>query len=275
MVLAGPSIDRLLRRPHDQLGSGSRPLGYLAGMPSVVSYHRPATIDQAAILLATGNARAVGGGTVAVPDARTSRDLGVQVVDLQAIGLDAIGSGGSGRLRIGAMVPVGQLIDDERMPALLRDLARRELPSTLRHQATVGGLVAGRWHESALLAGLLVHDAVVELHGEESQALADYLAAEPGPQLITGLTIDPSGSGASAGTGRTPADVPIVGAVARRTSDSGSVAVALTGVASTPVLADPADVAAACAGVDAVADFRGSADYRRHLARTLTARAVS
>ncbi|MGI9616198.1 MAG: FAD binding domain-containing protein, partial [Acidimicrobiales bacterium] len=158
-------------------------------MPSVVSYHRPATIDEAAILLAAGNARAVGGGTVAVPDARTSRDLGVQVVDLQALGLDAIGvadenSGADGRLRVGAMAPIGRLIDDERVPALLRDLARRELPSTLRYQATVGGLVAGRWHESALLAGLLVHDAVVELHGAESLALTDYLAAGPGPHLI-------------------------------------------------------------------------------------------
>ena len=255
-------------------------------MPSVVAYHRPATIDEAVALLAADGVEAIGGGTVAVPNARTPREVGVALVDLQALGLDVIEDTADGRLRVGATARIGQLLGDGRVPALLRDLARRELPSTLRHQATIGGAVAGRWHESALLAGLLVHDAIVELHGAEPRPLTEFLAAEPeSGQLITGVTIDPTGIGATAGTGRTPADVPIVAAVARRSPDGSDTAVALTGIAPTPVRVDPADIDPFNAdsfdiervggAVDAVADFRGSADYRRHLAVVLTARAVA
>ncbi len=72
-----------------------------------------------------------------------------------------------------------------------------------------------------------------------------------------------------AATGRTPADVPIVAAVAR--SGPSSVAVALTGVASVPVLVDPD---APIAELAPSSDFRGSAEYRLELARVLSARAL-
>ena len=76
---------------------------------------------------------------------------------------------------------------------------------------------------------------------------------------------------AVARTGRTPADVPIVAAYGRRTTD-GFVAMALTGVAEHPVLVDVFDPTA---GLDPAGDFRGSREYRLHLARTLTARVMA
>jgi CO/xanthine dehydrogenase FAD-binding subunit len=57
-------------------------------------------------------------------------------------------------------------------------------------------------------------------------------------------------------------------AVARR-DQSGRILLALTGVASAPLLIDTA------ASLDPPADFRGSAEYRRHLAVVLGARAIA
>lgn len=237
-------------------------------MPSVLAYHRPESLDEASTLLAGPNRRAVGGGTVVVPDARVQRDEGVELVDLQALGLDTIDSD-TGELRLGAMVRLGDLVDDPATPELLRRLARAELPSALRNQATIGGTIALGDGESVLLAGLLAYGAVVHCHGREPEALEPVLADGIGDRLIIGVSFHPDGSGGYAATGRTPADTPIVAAVAHQGNDG--LLLALTGVAATPVLAHPADPAG---DLDPPADFRGSAGYRRHLAEVLSARAL-
>ena len=54
--------------------------------------------------------------------------------------------------------------------------------------------------------------------------------------------------------------------------DDGVTTVALTGVASTPVLIDPGDPTS---GLEPLGDFRGSADYRLHLASVLTDRILA
>lgn len=235
-------------------------------MPSVLAYHRPESLDEASTLLADPDRRAVGGGTVVVPEARQITETGVELVDLQALGLDGIETVGA-RLRLGAMVRLGDLTTS--VPALIVDLARRELPSALRNQATIGGTVARVDPDSVLLAGLLAHDAVVELHAG-STALVDLLTEGLGNRLITAVTLEPAGAGAIAATGRTPADEPIVAAVAR--AAPGGARLVLTGVAATPILVDPADPTA---GLSPIADFRGSTEYRIHLAGILSARALA
>lgn len=238
-------------------------------MPLVADYFRPDSLDEAAALLAAPGRRALAGGTVVVPEARRPTDDGVGLVDLQALGLDGVDLR-HGQATIGAMVRLGDVVAEHRLPDLLRALARHELPSALRNQATIGGTVAQAEADSVLLAGLLVHGAAVSFHGEGDLPLAAALDAGVGPRLVTAVTVTTSGVGAIAATGRTPADVPIVAAVARRDGD-GEVALALTGVAPTPVLVDPADPVA---GLDPSGDFRGSADYRLHLAAILSARAI-
>ncbi len=64
--------------------------------------------------------------------------------------------------------------------------------------------------------------------------------------------------------------MPIVAVVARRRGD-GEIVSALTGVGDVPRLHDPAESAA---GFAPPADFRGSSEYRRELARILQARAT-
>ena len=174
-------------------------------------------------------------------------------------------------MRIGATATLDAVRRCEVLPDSLRELARLEQPSTLRTLATVGGLVARASAESLLLAALLAHDAKVELAGPASDpSLAELLAAGlPRGSLITAVTVDPSGRTATARTGRTPADVPIVAAYGRRIE--GFVAMALTGVGDHPVLVDVHDPTA---GLDPVGDFRGSRQYRLHLAGTLTARVM-
>jgi CO/xanthine dehydrogenase FAD-binding subunit len=241
-------------------------------MPRLRAYHRPATLDEALELLARPDVTSapLGGGTcLSVP----SPSVPDEVVDLQALGLDVVSVDG-GHLDLGAMVRLQTLVDHERVPPLLRMLAHREHPNTLRNAVTVGGLVAGRAAESALLAGLLVHEAVATVaaaHGTRTIELPTVLRdGVPAGAVITSVRVSWDGETAVESTARTPADLPIVAAAARRRND-GAILLALSGVATTPILVAPSEVAA----VDPPGDFRGSPGYRRHLAVTLTRRVLA
>lgn len=241
-------------------------------MPLVTAYHRPASLAEALDLLSSPQRVALAGGTTLNAD-REPCDL--EAVDLQALGLDQVAAADGGRVRLGATATLDAVRRCELLPESLRERARAEQPSTLRTLATVGGLVAKASAESLLLAALLAHEARVELAGpgdtgSAESGLGELLAAGLTPgSLITAVTVDPSGSTAVSRTGRTPADVPIVGAYGRRTD--GFVAMALTGVADHPVLVDVHDPTA---GLDPAGDFRASHQYRLHLAGTLTARVM-
>lgn len=235
-------------------------------MPRVLAYHRPASIDEALTLLQRESARMLGGGSHLVGRLNSGTLSDVEVVDLQALGLSTITSDAD-RVRLGAMVTLQSLADAVALPEALRDLARAEEPSTLRTRATVGGIVAGRDAESALLAGLLAADAVVtsvDATGDHTEPLSSLLDAGVAGRLITAIEVASEGRWASSSTGRTPGDTPIVAAIGRRRTD-GSVALAVTGVAATPILVD-ANSPDPASGLEPPSDFRGSADYRRHLA---------
>lgn len=236
-------------------------------MPSVLAYHRPATLTEASTLLAAEDRVALAGGTVVVPEARANRGRGLELVDLQDLGLGAIVAD-SDRLTIGAMVRIADVANDPRFPDLVREAARRELPSALRNQATIGGTAALAPRHSVLYAALLVHDGHLDVHDGTPRSLAAGL--EPGgSEVIVGVSIDASGDGGLAVAGRTPADEPIVAAVARR--DGERARLALTGVAETPVEVNADDPTA---GLEPPADFRGSTEYRLHLAAVLAERAL-
>jgi carbon-monoxide dehydrogenase medium subunit len=234
----------------------------------LIGYHRPATRAEALALLTQPDHLALAGGT------SIRHDPGgrpTEVVDLQAADLAAIEVSGDAVV-IGAMVDLQTIADDDRLPALVRELARLEQPSTVRTMATIGGTIAGGENTSRLLASLLVHDATVILEHAARPArrvpLAVLLERGPAPgELIVSASIEPGGRGAHAATGRTPADEPIVAAVGRRHADR--TVLAICGAASTPVVVDPDRLD----GLRPPGDHRGSPEYRRHLA-TVTARRV-
>jgi probable selenate reductase FAD-binding subunit len=244
-------------------------------MPQLKAYHRPKTVPEALQLLARPqiNTVVLAGGVRAI--VRLS-EIVDEVVDLQAIDLTQVDFTGKGVI-LGAMVRLQTLVDDNRMPGLLRETARREGPNTIRHAATIGGAIAGPQRDSELLAALLVLDAQVKIQtitDTKTISLNDFLLDVPAA-LSSGLIISVSlatmGKTATARVGRTPADTSIVAAIGR-IADDGQIRLALTGVANLPVLVDPNNVKAA---VNPISDFRGSKEYRRHMAAILTKRVLA
>jgi CO/xanthine dehydrogenase FAD-binding subunit len=239
-------------------------------MHAITSYHRPGSIDEAASLLGRSDVTTtvVAGGTalntVALP-------AGTEVVDIQNIVGSTIELAGD-RVSFGAMARLTDVIENTSTPPLLAELARREGPNTLRNASTIGGTVAeGDW-ESELLAGLLVHQARVSITGQSNDlALSDLFAdwSLLDRAIITEVSVAIGGETASARTGRTPADTSIVAAAGRLVP--GGLLLALTGVASTPILVAPDDVQS----LRPPADFRGSSEYRRELAGVLTNRVIT
>jgi probable selenate reductase FAD-binding subunit len=243
-------------------------------MPQLNAYHRPTSVDEALQLLArpSVNSAVVAGGTYIIPHLS---EMVSEVIDLQRVGLTNIDFTGRG-VTLGAMVRLQTIVDDHRNPDLLREAAHREGPNTLRNAATIGGVVASPYKESELLAALLVLDARIEVQNlgdTKTISLADFLLDVPAALsggLVTSISLTTLGKTASARVGRTPADVPIVAAVARLTEDD-QIRLALCGVDRTPILVDLENVKAA---VNPTSDFRGSTEYRRQMAATLAKRVV-
>jgi len=234
-------------------------------MAPVLSYTRPHSLDDALAALARPSAVPIGGGTKLHGGAPGAP---VDVVDLQALGLDHIGPPVGATLHIGAAATLQAVVDNPDVPDVVREAARREQPSTLRNQATVGGCIATGDAESELLAALLAYGAVVGLvggGGASEAPLEEVLAALPLAHgtVITSVRIGTGGTAAAARAARTPADKPIVAAIAHA---NGAVRIAVAGVASRPVVIGPATV------LDPPGDFRGSGEYRAALASVLMAR---
>ncbi|MCA9972303.1 MAG: FAD binding domain-containing protein [Anaerolineales bacterium] len=237
---------------------------------SNLQYHRPKTLDEALRLLARPGAAPLAGGTRLVPalGETTVRDA----VDLQAVGLTDIDVT-EAAVTLGAMLRLQTLAADDRLPPLLRQMARREGPNTTRHAATLGGAIATADWESELFAALLVHEAVVTVRtAAETRTLplADWSAAAlAGGGLVTAVTLRSGGQTAAERVARTPADRPIVAAVARQDA-AGRLHLALCGVAKRPILVAPDAVD----GLTPPADFRGSSAYRLEMARLLSRRVL-
>lgn len=235
----------------------------------MIAYHRPATLDEALSLLQSDHRMVLAGGTVVnAGGLESSREA----VDVQALDLDGI-TDASETLVIGATTRLQDLVDSEIVPGVIGDLARAELPSTLRTMATVGGTIATNNPDSALIAGLLVHEAEITIASPGTTTVVALGDLEPGALhggIITSIEIATDGTTAAARTGRTPADAPIVSAVGRRDPEGG-IRLAITGAGPAPILVDPADPTAT---LDPVGDFRGSREYRLRLVEVLSGRVL-
>jgi CO/xanthine dehydrogenase FAD-binding subunit len=235
-------------------------------------YHRPTTLLDALALLQRRDRRllALAGGSKLIGQLETRAIKDVDgVVDLAGLGLDTLAVH-DGTLHIGATVTLTRLIEypaaADLATGLLRRAALGEGPVNLRNVATVGGVIAAAEADSEIYAALLALDArvtVQDLAGATTTPLA-RLGLLSGLVTVVHVPLTPV-RGGLARVARTPADRPIVAALAVAGSEGSSVA--LCGVADRPVLAG--------VPLDPPSDFKGSAAYRRAVAEVLTQRALA
>jgi len=245
-------------------------------MAILKEYHRPESVEAALALLARDNVTLVplAGGSQLVGALETRALTTVDgVVDLRALPLRTIRADsvdGRACLSIGALATLTDVCEHAGAAALASGLlvraARGEGAVNLRNQATVGGVIVAAESDSEFYAALLALGAqvvTVSLAGEVVTPLAD-LGEVSG--LVTAVWV-PEGIewGASARVARTPADRPIVAALAVR--DGTATRVALCGVAARPVLDG--------APLDPPDDYKGSAAYRRSVAAVLKQRVLA
>ena len=243
-------------------------------MALLKTVYQPGSAAEAAALLARTDQKLapLAGGSKLIADleTRSRRDLD-GLVDLGRAGLDRIDIVNQDEreyVRAGATATLSQVTEHEVAGTLADGLLRRaagcEGPINLRNAATIGGVVASGELDSEFYAALLALDAGVVLHDgtQEHTVRLEDLQSIAG--LITAVLIPTASARAGlARVARTPADRPIVAAVAVRTAAGERVA--LCGVAPRPVLLgtelNPPD------------DFRGSAAYRRAMAEIVVQRA--
>lgn len=271
-------------------------------------YSAPASLNEALSLLSDGEAKALAGGMSLIPLMKLRLATPDRVVDLGRIpGLNYIKED-NGVLRIGATTTHYEVESSALVRAscpLLAEAASNIGDIQVRNRGTIGGSVAHADPAADYPASLLALEARVVLVTAKSQRelpIADFFvdtfttALEPG-ELIREVIVPLEDK--SAGTSYQKVVQPasgfaIVGIAARVRQSGGKITfarVGVTGLAGKPYRAlnvekafegtagSPTDIQKAAAvvadGVEANSDLNGSADYRKHLARVYTMRALA
>ena len=278
-------------------------------IPAAFTYHRPKTAASALRLLETlgPDARVLAGGQSLLPMMKLRLASPAHLVDISRITTLQRIRRSPGRLRIGALATHWML---ETAPAVRRLApALAETASFIgdvqvRNLGTIGGSLAHADPAADYPATLLALDAEFELqHHRGSRVVLAHeffqglmtTALRPG-ELLTEIRLPvPAGVGAAYLKMPNPASgFALAGVSAAMAVDADGrctmARVGITGVAPTAYRAraveetlvgrEPTDdtlaaaAAAAADGVEANADLFASAEYRRHLARVLTRRAL-
>jgi carbon-monoxide dehydrogenase medium subunit len=257
-----------------------------------LDYARPGSVDEAVKLLASReDARALAGGQSLVNVMKTRVASPELVVDLN--GIDALRgiSSKDGALEIGAMTTYTAILESPEVAAarpILAEVARTIADVQVRNRGTIGGNVCSNDptnHFPPLLAAVEAELTIRGANGERTVSAVEFFegvyltAVHPG-ELLTGIRIPAKGDArdgwASTTLGKDGTGIVNVAA----TVSDGTARIAIGCVAATPVVvtasADETAVrdAVRVAELDPPADVHASADYRRHLAEVLAARAV-
>ena len=247
----------------------------------ITAYHRPQTLDEALTLLSRPNTFPLGGGTLLSHPSTDS----VQVVDLQALGLNQIKKSGN-NLEIGATVTLQQLLEDENCPDALRPALKLEAPINIRNAATIAGTIVACDGRSTFVTALVALDSKLTVDGGPKTengprstvyGLGDFLPLRP-RGLITSINIPLQTRFAFQYVSRTPADKPIV-CVALAQWPSGRARLAVGGHGKAPMLAmdgtesEGVEIAARNAFHEATDEW-ASAEYRADAAATLAKRCL-
>lgn len=278
-------------------------------IPAAFDYVAPTTVEEAVRALAAGgeDAKVMAGGQSLIPVLRMRLAAPTLVVDLSGLTeLTGVHDDGDS-LRIGAMTTHYEVQRDPLVrehAGLLRLATDTVADPQVRHRGTFGGSLAHADPAGDLLAPALALDAVMVCAGPSgtrevpaAEFFVDYFTTALAPdELLTHVKVPKlTGWGAHYEKFNRVAQAWSIVAVAAAVRVSGgritAARVGLTNMAATPVraraveealvgqeaTADAITAAAtrAAEGADPPTDNNADAEYRSHLARVLTERAVT
>lgn len=277
-------------------------------IPAAFDYTRPATLDDAVQVLAEAgdDAKLLAGGQSLIPLLRLRFAAPTILVDLAGIDdLRGVREEGDA-LVIGAMTTHAEVIRHPligRHAPLLAQATATVADRQVRHRGTIGGALAHADPAGDLPAVAVALGATMEIAGPAGRRtvpagdfFVDYLTTvlEPGEVLMTvRIPKRSEWAGHYEKFNRVAQGWALVGVAAMVRQENGNIVearVALTNMGATPIRASamesalagsPTDreavaAAAAHAAQEArpTSDISASAEYRRHLARVLSGRAV-
>jgi aerobic carbon-monoxide dehydrogenase medium subunit len=278
-------------------------------IPAKFDYVRPSSVSEAVTALADGgdDAKVIAGGQSLLPLLRLRLAYPELLVDIAGLD-DLVGVSDAGEaLQIGARTTHYQLVHDPLIAlhcGLLSQAASTVADPAVRHRGTLGGSLAHADPAGDLPAVIVALDATLIARGPAgereipaSSFFVDYLTTALGPgEILTGIRVPKLGVDWGyryEKFHRTAQAWAIVGVAALVRRSNGQVAearVGLTNMGSVPIRATAVEAAVAGAqassealnaaaataadGTQPPADLHGAPDYRRHLARVLTGRAL-
>jgi aerobic carbon-monoxide dehydrogenase medium subunit len=279
-------------------------------IPASFDYVRPTSLADAISALAAGgdDAKVIAGGQSLLPLLRLRLAYPELLVDTGGLAeLQGVSDAGDSLL-IGAGTTHYQVTRDPLIAehcGLLAEATRTGADPAVRHRGTLGGSLAHADPAGDLPAVILALDAVLLASGPSGareitagEFFVDYLttALEPG-EILTGVRVPklgPAWGYRYEKFHRTAQAWATVGVAALARRSDGHVAearIGLTNMGSVPVRATATESAVAGAeasgaalqaaaaraadGTQPPADLHGAPDYRRHLARVLTGRALA
>jgi aerobic carbon-monoxide dehydrogenase medium subunit len=279
-------------------------------IPAKFGYARPETIEEAVSALDQGgeDAKVISGGQSLLPLLRLRLAYPEMLVDVGRLdALRGVRDDGDA-LSIGALTTHYDVTRDPLIKehcGLLAEAAETVADPAVRHRGTIGGSLAHADPAGDLPAVIVALDATLTARGPggERQIAAgdffsDYLTTTLEPnEILTSIRVPKLGPGWGyryEKFHRSAQAWAIVGVAALARRDDGHIAearVGLTNMGSVPVRASATEAAVAGAEAEPGAlraaaehadeesnppsDLHGGADYRRHLARVLTARALA
>ena len=256
-----------------------------------VEYARPASVQEAVRLLSEyDGARALAGGQTLINVMKSRAASPDVLVDLDRLEeLKGIELQPDGTVEIGAMATYADIIGsaEARARPILGEVCAQIADVQVRNRGTIGGNVCSNDptnHLPPLLVALSATMTILGVSGERTVSAEDFFlgvyttAAGPG-DLLTKVSVPAGKSDGFASVVIGIDGTCIVSAAA--SLDDASVRIAIGCVDAVPVVVRPESTEAGAvkdavrgAGLEPPSDVHASAEYRRHLAEVLAARAV-